>query len=95
MTFKDLQKLVQSQSSPEQSQLLQRLKDKPFWIWDQDSHRKEDMKTKGDCCFNHIIGYELPTAGKIANTVSGNKADNKIKQGLEQAAQTVKRKLES
>lgn len=63
MTFKDLQKLVQSQSSPEQSQLLQRLRDKPFWIWDQQQHRQEDIKTKGDCCFNHIIG--LPIKNKV------------------------------
>jgi hypothetical protein len=56
VTFKDLQKLVQSQSGPEQSQILQRLRDKPFWIWDQKQHKQEDIKTKGDCCFNHIIG---------------------------------------
>jgi hypothetical protein len=56
VTFKDLQRLVQSQSGPEQSQLLQRLRDKPFWIWDQKQHKQEDIKTKGDCCFNHIIG---------------------------------------
>jgi hypothetical protein len=56
VTFKDLQKLVQSQSGLEQSQLLQRLRDKPFWIWDKNQHRQEDIKTKGDCCFNHIIG---------------------------------------
>jgi hypothetical protein len=37
-------------------QLLQRFKDKPFWIRDQQKHRQEDIKTKGDCCFNHIIG---------------------------------------
>jgi ligand-binding SRPBCC domain-containing protein len=43
----------------------------------------------------HTIEYELPTTGKIANTLSGSQADNKIKQGLGQAAQTVKRKLES
>ena len=59
VTFKDLQKLVQSQSGPEQSQLLQRLKDKPFWIWDQDQHKKEDINTKGNCCFNRIIGLPL------------------------------------
>jgi hypothetical protein len=59
VTFKDLQKLVQSQSGPEQSQLLQRLKDKPFWIWDQDQHKKEDIITKGNCCFNRIIGLPL------------------------------------
>jgi hypothetical protein len=63
VTFKDLQKVIQSQWSPEQSQLLQRLKDKPFWIWDQQQHRQEDFKTKGDCCFNHIIG--LPTKDNL------------------------------
>ena len=57
MTFKDLQKLVQTQSDPE-CQLLQRLKDKPFWIWGQKEHKQEDIKTKGNCCFNHIV--ELP-----------------------------------
>jgi hypothetical protein len=57
VTFKGLQKQVQSQSEPEQqSQLLQRLRKKPFWIWDQSKHRKDDIKTKGDCCFNHIVG---------------------------------------
>ena len=43
----------------------------------------------------HTIEFELPTTGKIANTLSGSQADNKIRQGLEQAAQTVKRRLES
>jgi primosomal protein N' len=57
VTFKDLQKLVRSQQSGlEQVQLLQILRDKPFWIWDQKQHKQEDIKTKGDCCFNHIIG---------------------------------------
>jgi hypothetical protein len=55
VTFKDLQKLVQSQSGSEQHQLLPRLRDKPFWIWDPKQHKLEDIKTKGDCCFNHII----------------------------------------
>ena len=56
MTFKDLQKLVQSQSDAEQNELLQRLKDKPFWIWNQKQHKREDIKTRGKCCFNHVIG---------------------------------------
>lgn len=63
MTFKELQKYVQSQSGPGQSQLLQRLRDKPFWIWDSKHHRQEDVRTKGDCCFNHIIG--LPIKDKV------------------------------
>ena len=56
MTFKDLQRLVQSQTNLEQNQLVTRLKDKPFWIWDQKQHKQQDIKTKGDLCFNHIIG---------------------------------------
>lgn len=47
MTFEDLQKLVQSQSAQEQSQLLQRLRDKPFWVWDQKQHRQEDIDRLG------------------------------------------------
>jgi ribosome-associated toxin RatA of RatAB toxin-antitoxin module len=43
----------------------------------------------------HTIDYELPTTGKIANVLSGSQVDNKIKEALEQAAQTVKQKLES
>jgi hypothetical protein len=63
VTFKDLQRLVQSQYGPQQDGLLEKLRDKPFWIWDQQQHKQEDIKTKGDCCFNHIIG--LPTKENI------------------------------
>jgi hypothetical protein len=60
VTFKDLQKLVQSQQSGlGENQVLQRLKDKPFWIWDATSHKQADRAAKGDCCLNHIVG--LPT----------------------------------
>ena len=66
IVFKDLQKLVSSSHSLSQQQresahkdLSQRLKDKPFWIWDKEQHRLEHIKTDGDRCFNHIIG--LPT----------------------------------
>jgi hypothetical protein len=31
----------------------------PINIWDKQQHKLEDIKTDGDCCFNHIIG--LPT----------------------------------
>jgi ligand-binding SRPBCC domain-containing protein len=43
----------------------------------------------------HVIDYELGTAAKAGNFVTGSQADDKIKQGLQQAAQTVKQKLES
>ena len=67
MTFKDLQKLVQSQKSLEQNQLVTRLKDKQFWIWNIEQHKQEDIKTKGDCCFNHIIG--LPRKDGIEKSI--------------------------
>ena len=29
---------------------------KLFWISDIKEHKAEDRRTKGNCCFNHIIG---------------------------------------
>jgi len=26
------------------------------WICDREQHKQEDIKTDGDCCFNHVIG---------------------------------------
>ena len=43
----------------------------------------------------HTIEYELPTTRKIGNFLTGSQAEEKIKQGIQQAAQTVKQKLES
>jgi hypothetical protein len=42
---------------------FQSLKDKPFWIWDKEEHRQEFIKTKENCCFNHIVG--LPVKDKV------------------------------
>jgi hypothetical protein len=60
--FKDLQKLVQQQEQQQRdsnNRTFKRLRDKPFWIWDIEEHKRDDVRTNGDCCFNHIIG--LPT----------------------------------
>ena len=55
--FKDLQKLVsQQQQEKARNDLHDRLINKPFWVWDKEQHKQEDIKTDGDCCFNHIIG---------------------------------------
>jgi hypothetical protein len=56
LTFKDLKKRVALETAQQQFNLFERLKGKPFWIWDKQQHKKEDVKTGGDCCFNHIIG---------------------------------------
>jgi hypothetical protein len=55
--FKDLHKLVSSQQQETtRKELFQQLHGKPFWIWDKEQHKLEDIRTDGDCCFNHIIG---------------------------------------
>ena len=56
MTFKDLKKRVSLATTDQQSRLLERLRNKQFWIWDQQQHKLEDIRTNGYCCFNHIIG---------------------------------------
>ena len=49
MTFKDLQKVIESQPGQGLDQ-LQRLRNKPFWIWDKTRHKASDRVTKGQCC---------------------------------------------
>jgi hypothetical protein len=56
VTFKDLKKRVCLDSTQQQSRLFERLQNKPFWIWNIEEHRQKDIRTSGDCCFNHIIG---------------------------------------
>jgi hypothetical protein len=56
VTFKDLKKRVSLETKQQQSKLVERLHNKPFWIWDQQQHKLQDIRTNGDCCFNHIIG---------------------------------------
>jgi hypothetical protein len=56
LTFKDLKKRVSLEITQEQSRLFERLQNKPFWIWNIEEHKHQDLITNGDCCFNHIIG---------------------------------------
>jgi hypothetical protein len=63
IVFKDLQKLVkQSEQEQISSNEFERLRDKPFWIWNREEHKQEAIDTKG-CCFNHICG--LPIKEKL------------------------------
>ena len=72
--------------------LVTRQTEGPFKKWES----VQEFQGNGNVTqIRHAIDYELPTTGKIANTLSGSQANNKIRQGLEQAAQTVKQKLES
>jgi ligand-binding SRPBCC domain-containing protein len=72
--------------------LVTRQTEGPFKMWES----VQEFQGNGNRThIRHTIEYELPTTGKIANTRTGSQADNKRRQGLEQAAQTVKQKLES
>ncbi|MDQ3903469.1 MAG: hypothetical protein M3247_07500 [Thermoproteota archaeon] len=46
---------------------------KPFWIWDIAEHTLEDIKTDGDCCFNHdrlwILHKHTPRTGRLVRAV--------------------------
>lgn len=46
----------EDQKVQQQTRLFDKLYNRPFWIWDTEEHRKEDIKTNGYCCFNHVIG---------------------------------------
>jgi hypothetical protein len=56
LTFKDLKKRVSLELPQQQFTFFEILHNKPFWIWNIDEHKQEDIKSNGHCCFNHIIG---------------------------------------
>jgi hypothetical protein len=58
LTFKDLKKRFSDTTQLQQLQtrLFDICKNKPFWIWNVEEHKQEDIRTKGSCCFNYIIG---------------------------------------
>jgi hypothetical protein len=57
VTFEDLKKRVSLEVTTQQKyRLTERLQNKPFWIWSVDEHKQEDVRTKEECCFNHLIG---------------------------------------
>ncbi|MFL6480735.1 MAG: SRPBCC domain-containing protein [Nitrososphaera sp.] len=72
--------------------LVTRQTEGPFKRWES---IQEFQGNNGRTHVRHTVDYELGTAEKAGNFLTGSQADDKIKQGLAQAAQTVKQKLES
>ena len=59
VTFKELQHLLESQpdyTTSQQSEMLRRLRGKPFWVWNKANQREKDRTHGGDCCFTDLIG---------------------------------------
>ncbi len=73
--------------------LVTRQIDGPFESWESIQEFQNNGNTS--TMVSHTINYKLPTASKVGNFLTGKKAEDKIRQGLEQAAQTVKSKLET
>ncbi len=85
--------ILEVSDKEQNKRLVTEQKDGPFksWISTQEFNPSNGQSTH----IRHIIEYELPTTGKIANFLTGDQAKDKIQQSLQQAAQTVKQKLES
>ncbi|MFN2434876.1 MAG: SRPBCC family protein [Nitrososphaeraceae archaeon] len=84
--------IIQVTDKEESIRLVTEQKEGPFKFW------KSTQEFNGDQSNTHVrhsIEYELPTTGKIASFLSGEQANSKLEEGLQQAAQTVKKKLES
>jgi ligand-binding SRPBCC domain-containing protein len=73
--------------------LVTRQTEGPFKRWESVQEFQGDNNSRTH--IRHVIDYELGILDKAGNFVTGSQADDKIRQGLEQAAQTVKQKLES
>ncbi|MFZ0344061.1 MAG: hypothetical protein WAM27_05990 [Nitrososphaeraceae archaeon] len=55
MTFKDLQKVIESQPNSKQNNQLQKLRGKPFWIWDKPRHKASDRVDLPDMASLEIV----------------------------------------
>lgn len=90
---KEDEMLLEVVEKQQNKRLVTKQTEGPFQSWEstQEFQSNGNNSTK----VNHTINYELPTTGKIANFLTGSQAQDKIQQGVQQAAQTVKQKLES
>jgi hypothetical protein len=62
-----------AEQQPQLTRLLMKLRSKPFWIWDEEQHKKEFDRTSRQCCFNDII----PAGRPIKNNVRHGLYDEK------------------
>lgn len=82
---------LQVAEKEENRRLVTRQTEGPFKKWESVQVFDGDQNKTH---VKHTIEYELPTTGKVAEALTGSSAETKVRQGLEQSAQTVKQKLE-
>jgi ligand-binding SRPBCC domain-containing protein len=84
--------LLEVAEKEQNRRLVTRQTEGPFKKWESVQEFQGDNNRTH---VRHTIDYELGTAEKAGNFLTGSQADDKIRQGLEQSAHTVKQKLES
>jgi ribosome-associated toxin RatA of RatAB toxin-antitoxin module len=89
---KEEELIVQVTDKEQNKRLVTEQKTDPFKYF---KSTQEFNENQNNTYVRHSIYYELPTSEKIVNFFSGDQANNKLGQGLQQTAQTVKQKLES
>jgi len=98
MGKKDEMSLDVVQKEQNKRLVTKQTKEGPFQRWESvqefQSSGNGNTTTTTTTLVNHTINYELPTTGKIANVLTDSQAEKKIRPGIEQAAQTVKQRLE-
>ena len=82
---------LQVAEKEENHRLVTRQTEGPFKKWESVQMFEGDQNKTH---VRHTIEYELPTTGKIAEALTGSGAEAKVRQGLQQSAETVKQKLE-
>jgi ligand-binding SRPBCC domain-containing protein len=89
---KEAEMVVEVTDKEQNKRLVTEQKTGPFKTW---RSIQEFSGNGNNTHVTHSIDYELPTTGKIANFLSGDQANSKLQDGIQQSAQTVKEKLES
>ena len=86
---KEEEMILEVADKEQNRRLVTRQTEGPFKKWES----IQEFQGNGNSThIRHSIDYELPTTGKVANMLSGSQADNKIRKGLEQAAQNSEAK---
>jgi ligand-binding SRPBCC domain-containing protein len=91
MGHEDEMQLQVAEKEPNR-RLVTRQTEGPFQRWES---IQEFQGYNNRTHVKHVLEYELGTIAKAGNFLSGNQAEGKIRQGIQQATQTVRQKLES
>lgn len=85
--------IIEITENDQNNRLVTRQTEGPFQSWES----IQEFQSNGEkaTLVKHVINYQLPKTGKIVNFLTGSQSEDKLRQGMEQAAQTVKQKLES